>query len=66
MSMATLERAVLDGAREVLNNPKLRKKDLMEWSTGDIEPEDGEIVVNVPDPGVFVCVKKEHDKRATT
>jgi hypothetical protein len=64
MSMATLERAILAGARKVLNNPKLRKMDIMEWSTGDIEPADGEIVVNVPDPGVFVAVKQEHDKRA--
>lgn len=38
MSMATLERAIIAGAREVLNNKKLRIKDMMEWSTGKIEP----------------------------
>ena len=63
MSMATLERAVLAGAKTVLNNPRLKMKDILEWSTGDITPQDGEIVVHVPDPGVFVAVKKENDKR---
>jgi len=63
MSMATLERAVLAGARVVLNNRKLKKADIQEWSTGEIEPHDGEVVVRVPDPGVFVAVKKENDKR---
>jgi hypothetical protein len=63
MSMATLERAVLAGAKVALNNPKLRLKDIMEWSSGDIKPHDGEIVVHVCDPGVFVAVKTESDKR---
>ena len=61
--MATLERAVLAGARDVLNNRKLRMKDIMEWSTGDIKLLDGEVCVRVPDPGVNVCVKTECDKR---
>lgn len=63
MSMATLERAILSGARIVLKNPKLRLRDIMEWSTGKFEPQDGEIVVNVSDPGAYVAVKKECDKR---
>ena len=63
MSMATLERAVLAGARIVLNNPKLKMKEIQEWSTGKIDPQAGEVVVRVPDPGVFVAVKKESDKR---
>lgn len=64
MSMRTLEAAILRGARTVLKNSKLRQKDILEWSSGDIEPHDGEVVVNVPDPGVFVSVAIEHDKRA--
>jgi hypothetical protein len=63
MSMATLERAVLAGAKDVLHNRGLRMKDIMEWSTGDITPQDGEVCVRVPDPGVNVCVKIECDKR---
>jgi len=63
MSMATLERAVLAGARVVLNNPKLKLKDILEWSTGEVKTADGEVTVHVPDPGVNVSVKKENDKR---
>lgn len=63
MSMATLERAVLAGARLVLENPKLKMKEILEWSTGSIKTEPGEITIRVPDPGVNVAVKKECDKR---
>jgi hypothetical protein len=63
MSFATLERAVLAEAKSVLNNRGLRKKDIIEWSTGDVKAEDGEVVVRCPELGVNVCVKKEHDKR---
>lgn len=65
MSMATLERAVLSGAQSVLHNPKLKKKDILEWSTGDVKAGDGEVVVYVSDPGCNVCVKKEFDKRTS-
>ena len=66
MSIATLERAVLYGAKIAFNNPRLRLKDLREWSTGEIKPHEGEVVVRVPDPGVFVAVKTENDKRKPT
>ena len=63
MSMQTLERAIVASARVFLKNPKLRVKDLMEWCTSEIKPDDGEIVFFVDDPGVYVAVKKECDKR---
>ena len=63
MSMTSLEKAILEGARAVLCNPKLRKKDIAEWSSGKIMGQVGEQVVWVPDPGVYVSVKTEHDKR---
>lgn len=63
MSMATLERAILAGMKTVFNNSKLRIKDIREWSSGDIKPQTGEVVAYIPDPGVFVAVLKEHDKR---
>ena len=61
MSMTTFEREVLDGARVVLGNPKLRWKDILEWSTGNIKAQEGEIVVRVPDPGAYVVIKKERE-----
>lgn len=63
MSMATLERAVLAGAKVLFANPKLRKADIQEWSSGNIVPHLGEVAAYVPDPGVFVAIKTEHDKR---
>lgn len=63
MSMATLERAVLAGAKITFNNPKLRMKDILEWSTGTVKAEAGEVVARVDDPGVNVAIKKEMDKR---
>jgi hypothetical protein len=65
MSMATLEREVLAGARLAFKNPKLTKKNLAEWSTGEIVPCVGEVVVYVPDPGVYVAVGKQFDKRTS-
>jgi hypothetical protein len=63
MSMATLERAVLAGAKIAFANPKLKMGDIQEWCTGEFDPHEGEVVLRVPDPGVFVAVKKESDKR---
>lgn len=63
MSMATLERAILAGAKAVFKNPKLRLKDIQEWPSGEIDAHDGEVSAYVPDPGVYVAVKVEYDKR---
>jgi hypothetical protein len=64
MSMATLERAILAGAKRILKNTKLKHADILEWSTGEVKAkDDSEIVLRVDDPGVNVCVLKTHDKR---
>lgn len=64
MSFATLERAILANAKVFFKNPKLRLKDLQEWSTGKIEPESAEeIVAFIPDPGVYVAILAINDKR---
>jgi len=63
MSLATLERKIVDAARRELRNPKLRRKDLMEWSTGEIEPQAGEIVLHLADLGVWVAIPAAADKR---
>lgn len=63
MSMASLERAILVGAREVFKNVKLRQKDILEWSTGELKAGTDEVVARVPDPGVYVAIDKVNDKR---
>jgi len=64
MSMATLERAILASARTTLSNPKLKMAEILEWSTGEVKPQDdSEIVLRMADPGVNICVKKTSDKR---
>ena len=66
MSIATLERAILAGARIVFKNPKLRLKDIREWSSVKIKPQEGEVVARVPDPGVYVAIKLNHDRRCVS
>lgn len=61
MSLRTLETAICIEARDILNNRKLRIKDLLEWSTGAVTASDGEIVIKTS--LAYVCVKAEHDKR---
>lgn len=64
MSMQTLERAILAGAKAFFNNPKLRNKDIQEWSSGSLDSQmKDEVVGYIPDPGVWVAIKKENDKR---
>ncbi len=66
MTLRDMEKAIWQEAKTVLNNPKLRLKDILEWSNGEIEPEEeGEIVAQLPVMRIYVCVLKEHDKRAS-
>ena len=50
MSMATLERAVLAGAKELFANQKLKMKDIIYWSSANFEPKNGDVVAFVPIP----------------
>ena len=63
MAMARIEREVVAELRTLLNYRSLRLKDLQEWSTGPIEPHDGEIVVRLEGMGVNAAVKVACDKR---
>ncbi len=64
MSMRELETKITEETREVLKNPKIRVKDIMEWKSGEIkEQHDGEINLQLPKLGLWVSVKKELDKR---
>ena len=58
MGMRELERAVLAEAKTITGNKKLRMKDIMEWSTGDIVPHPGEKLYRLPDMGVNIAVKE--------
>jgi hypothetical protein len=53
----------LAGAKLVFLNPELRMKDIREWSSGELKPRDGEVGAYIPDPGVYVAIFVEHDKR---
>jgi hypothetical protein len=63
MSMRSLESAITYEACRFFNNPKLRVKDLMEWSTGEIAAREGEVVARMALNGVHVAIKTECDKR---
>lgn len=62
MGMRQLEAAILAELREVTGIKKLRQKDIMEWSTGEIEAQDGEIVIALPGVGVNVAYKPQEKK----
>ena len=68
MSMATLECAILKNARVILANPNLKMSDIPVWITdGDAVKKGllaGEIAVHIPDPGVWIAVAQEKDRRA--
>jgi len=57
MSLRTLESAILAEAKQVVNK-KLRLKDIVEWSTGKIKPQEGEKIYRLPDIGVNIVVKE--------
>ena len=56
MSMRTLEASILVELRELVGSKKIRQKDIMEWSTGDVEKHDGERIYNLPQLKINVAV----------
>lgn len=66
MSMRYLNRTIRVSAQAFFCNKKLRDKDILEWSSGTITPEDDEVVAWLADPGVNVAIKKKtNDKRTS-
>lgn len=55
--MKQLESAVLAEAKKVTGNKKLRMKDIMEWSTGEVRPEPDEKLYRLPELGVNIAIK---------
>lgn len=63
MSVRELERSIWEEAKKVTGNPKMKLKELLEWSTGDIKPRDNEVVVYLPEHKVNIAVPVMCDKR---
>jgi hypothetical protein len=57
MGIKQLEAEILAELRKLTGNNKIRQKDIMEWSTGTIRPEEGETLYFLPEIKVNVCVK---------
>ena len=59
MSMRDFEREILAEAKSVTGNKKLRMKDILEWTTGEIKPRDDEKIIRLPTALVGIAIKKE-------
>lgn len=58
MSLQTVERAILAEAKVVTGKPKLKMKDIMEWTTGEIEPQLGEKLYFLPELQINIAIKE--------
>jgi len=56
MAMRDLERAILQEARTVTGNKKLRMKDILEWSTSTVKIAEDETVYNLPELNVNIAI----------
>lgn len=56
MGMRQLEAAILREARQFLNAPKLRQKDIVEWSNGLTVTQEGETMFCLPGLKINICV----------
>ena len=63
MSIQSLEREIRAAAQVYFCNPKLRNKDIMEWSSATIAQQNGEVVAHLESLGVWVAILTENDKR---
>jgi hypothetical protein len=57
MGIRALNADILKELREVTGDSKIRQKDIMEWCTTPIEPEEGERLAELPKLGMFVAYK---------
>jgi hypothetical protein len=64
MSMRELEASILAELKQVAKNSKIRQKDIMEWSTGEVKAQEGETYFFLPILKVHVCVKLPAKKTA--
>ncbi len=59
MSIQSLEQEILVEAREITGNKKLRTKDIMEWSTGEIVAQPEEKLYFLPKLQINIAVKEQ-------
>ena len=55
MGIRQLEAGILKELREVTGKKKLRQKDIMQWSTGEVKVEPGEAMVHLPELNINVA-----------
>jgi len=58
MGMRQLETAILTEAKIITGSKKLRQKDIMEWSTGEIKIEPGEKSYFLLNLHIYIAVKQ--------
>ena len=67
MSMRDVERRIWKEAKVVLSNPKLRLKDIVEWSSSEKAVKghllETEVMIGIPSLGVWAAILRKHDKR---
>ena len=63
MTMRSFEMDIVNAAKEKLNNKKLRLKDLMEWSTGNVDVQEGETYVFLESMGIHASFKLPEAKK---
>ena len=59
MGIREVEAAILRELRVVAKESKLRQKDIMEWSTGEIKAREDEKLYFLPDLKINVAVKTQ-------
>ena len=70
MGITNLEKAVLAELREVANEPKLRLKNVREYSTAEsvvkknLQEEDGEEMIRLPELGLWAAFIRPAKKKA--
>ena len=58
MGIRNIEAAILGELKVVAGNNKILQKDIMEWSTGPVEAQEGEKLYFLPSLQINVAVKE--------
>lgn len=57
MGIRQFEAGILAELRKVTKLPKLRQKDIMEWSTGSVHRAEGETIAFLPELEIYVSYR---------
>ena len=55
--MDALDKKILAEVCAFKHDPKIKNADIMEWSTGEIKPHDGEEIFRLPNLGINISLK---------